>query len=75
MAVIKKHELASMTLGGLVLLVLTTLKDYFQVNVTENELEQAAEVVLWIIGTLMVYFGRVRHGDLWLVKKPSDGDS
>jgi hypothetical protein len=57
--VTKKH-LESMTVWGLILMIIATLKAKFGWEVSESQVESVITAVLWLIGVITAYLGRRR---------------
>lgn len=66
-----KPALSSMTLIGLVILGLTFLVDRLGLKVGEGEIQEIAEWVIGVMGGVLTFAGRWRHGDLYVTKPPT----
>lgn len=64
----QKHASKSLTIAGLVVIVLMFAIDRAGVNVTESEVEGIVTVAGELVGMVMVLVGRWRKGDLYVRK-------
>ncbi|RJQ87740.1 MAG: hypothetical protein C4519_00385 [Desulfobacteraceae bacterium] len=59
-AKVTKKNLESMTVWGLIIMALSTLKEHFGWTITESQIETAITFIVWIVGLVTAYFGRKR---------------
>lgn len=65
----QKHDLKSMTVWGLILILVGFLKQKFGWDIADAKVEQYLDVGLQVGGVAVAYFGRKRKGDLWTFAK------
>jgi len=63
----KRHDLQSMTVWGILVTLLTTLKQQIGWDLSDGQVEQYATIGLQLAGIAVAYFGRKRIGDLRLL--------
>jgi hypothetical protein len=59
-AQVTKKNLESMTVWGLIIMALSTVKEHFGWNITESQIETAITFIVWLVGLVTAYFGRKR---------------
>lgn len=59
-AKVTKKNLESMTVWGLIIMAVTTLKEHFGWSISESQIETAITFIMWIVGLVTAYFGRKR---------------
>ena len=64
-----KNLFSSLTIQGLLLTVLMFLKGHFDWDLSASNAEGIITVLLEVVGIVMTFLGRFRHGNLTIMPK------
>jgi hypothetical protein len=64
-----KNLFSSLTIQGLLLTILMFLKGHFEWDISASNAEEIVTVLLEVVGIVMTFLGRFRHGNLTIIPK------